>query len=77
MDTILMLLIVVAASMVYLLARAPQSLEDPADPWDTAPVIHRSRHTQAMRPKGKHGDRRYHTVDYPYHRRRSDGPAVD
>jgi hypothetical protein len=77
MDTILMLLIVVAVSMVYLLARAPQNLEDPADDWDSAPVIHRSHRAQGMRAKGRHGDRRYHNVDYPYHRRRTDGPATD
>jgi hypothetical protein len=77
MDAILVLLIAVALSMIYLLAKAPGSLDDPADDWDAVPVIHHSRPAHSMKPKGKHGDRRYHDVDHPYHRRRTDGPATD
>ena len=78
MVTILLLLAVVLVSGAYLLARSPQDLEDPDGTWDTAPVGHSARRSHgprslATQPKGKHGDRRYHDVDCPCHRRHSDG----
>ncbi|HTB34765.1 MAG TPA: hypothetical protein VK842_07875 [bacterium] len=74
MDTILLLLAVVVLTMAYLLVRGPR-LEDPDDPWDAAPTAHRARRIPSSEaaPKGRHGDRRYHDVDCPIHRRRTDG----
>ena len=78
MATILLFLAVVVVSAACLLARGPRDTEDSADRWDAAPAGHPVIRTHALRspatpPKGKHGDRRYHDVDYPCHRRRTDG----
>jgi len=76
MATILLLLTVVFLSAAYVLAKGPRDPEDPADPWEAPPAgrsMRRTPRSMAPPPMGKHGDRRYHDVDYPFHRRRTDG----
>jgi|GEM_PF-3408988 hypothetical protein len=83
MATILLLLAAVGVSAAYMLATAPQGMEDPDESWDPVAAghparLHRpARRSAAAQAKGRHGDRRYHDADHPYHRRRTDGPATD
>jgi hypothetical protein len=80
MATILMLLAAAVLSMAYVLFRGPESLEDSDDLWESAPSdqslrrIHAARHPGTAH-RGRHGDRRYHDVDCPVHRRRTDDIA--
>ena len=81
MATILVLLVVAVLSMAFLLTSGLQGLddlEDAEDPWVTAPAVRPARRIQTRysvgsAPRGRHGDRRYHDVDCPVHRRRTDG----
>jgi hypothetical protein len=77
MTTILVLLAAVVLPTAYLLAVGPLPPEESEDPWDAGPVSTPARFqapgSPKTAPKGRHGDRRYHNVDCPVHRRRTDG----